>query len=255
MSARLDANQQLNTNDRLVPDNNATFLVMQGDGNLVLIRSDNGAALWASNTSGKPVTHAIMQGDGNFVCYDGNGVAYWATGTWNYPGSYIVLQDDGNLVVYGPNGGSLWTSNTVQNWNPLVADTGDENLATGEWMHSWGSLSGNGLIFGHTHTWCNIDLRGFHGSALPVLLDSNNMVIWPSDPDDQKHTYGVDGVWIGTHDRTDYWSNQIDSTTLANAKKLHLIDYLDPHNQLLNDLGIVEKLLPDVIAAIAAAAA
>jgi hypothetical protein len=254
MTARLDANQKLNINDTLIPDNNTTTLIMQGDGNLVLYRNDNKVALWSSNTWGKPVTSAIMQGDGNFVCYDNNGVAYWATGTWGHPGSYIILQDDGNLVVYGPNGGPLWASNTVQNWDPLVADTGDEHLATGEWMHSWGSVANNGLIFGHTHTWCNIDLRGFHGSALPVLVDATNKVIWPSDPDSQKHTYGVDGVWIGTHDRTDYWSNQIDSASLANAKALHIIDYLDPHNQLLNDLGIILKLLPEVITAIKAAA-
>jgi hypothetical protein len=249
MTARLNATQELNVDDQLIPDNNTTHLVMQGDGNLVLYRNDNGTALWASNTWAKPVTHAIMQGDGNFVCYDDKGIAYWATGTSGHPGSYVILQDDGNLVVYGPNGGPLWASNTVQNWDPFIADTEDESVAPAEWMHSWASVASNGLIFGHTHTWCNYDLKGFHGSVLPVLLDGENppKVIWPPDPDQQKHTYGVDGVWIGTHDRTDYWSNQVDPATLANAKALHLIDYLDPHNQLLNDIGIVGKALSELI--------
>jgi hypothetical protein len=113
MTAQLDPPQQLNVNDKLVSWDGTTTLIMQADGNLVLYREDNGVALWASNTWGKPVTHAIMQADGNFVCYGDNGVAYWATGTWGNPGSFIILQTDGNLVVYKENGSILWASTTV----------------------------------------------------------------------------------------------------------------------------------------------
>jgi len=259
MTATLTANQQLNTNDKLIPDNNTTTLIMQGDGNLVLYRNDNNVALWATNTWGKPVTHVVMQGDGNFVLYDDKGVAYWATGTWTDPGSYVVLQDDGNLVLYGPNGGALWATNTVENWDPMSADTGDENASgqSGFWMHSWASLASNGLISGHTHTWSTLGVKGFHGSVLPVVLDASGKVIWPADPDSQKHTYGVDGFLspFGPHDRTDYWSNTVDAATMANAKAIQLVDYYDPRNQLLNDLGILMKIAPQVIAIIKAAAA
>ena len=103
-------------------------------------------------------------------------------------------------------------------------------------------------------TWCTILLRGFHGSALPLLLDGAGKAIWPSDPDNQKHQYGVDGVWIGTHDRTDYWANQVDPAVLAQAKSLAVVEYLDPKNQLLNDIGIIAKTLPDIIAIIKAIA-
>lgn len=113
MTAQLDPGQQLNVGDTLVSWDGTTKLIMQADGNLVLYRNDNGAALWASNTWGKPVTHAIMQGDGNFVCYDNNGVAYWATGTWGNPGAFVLLQTDGDLVVYKQNGTILWSSTTV----------------------------------------------------------------------------------------------------------------------------------------------
>ena len=113
MTAQLDGNQQLNTDDKLVAGNNTTTLIMQGDGNLVLYRNNNNVALWSSNTPGKPVTHAIMQADGNFVCYGDNGIAYFSTGTWGNPGSFIILQDDGNLVVYRQNGESLWASKTT----------------------------------------------------------------------------------------------------------------------------------------------
>src|SRR5215472_581328 len=90
--------QQLSINDRLMPPTGRTALIMQGDGNLVLYRTDNGKAMWSSSTSGQPVTYAIMQADGNFVCYDADGHAHWATGTNGNPGAYVIVQDDGNLV-------------------------------------------------------------------------------------------------------------------------------------------------------------
>jgi hypothetical protein len=123
MSDRLLPGQQLNINDRLVSPNGKVTLVMQGDGNLVLYRTDTGFALWSTNTWGKPVTHAILQTDGNFVCYDAAGKAYWASNTafgslpfLSAPHS-VVLQDDGNLIIYDTTtGAALWTSNTFQSW-------------------------------------------------------------------------------------------------------------------------------------------
>src|SRR5262249_12537676 len=191
MSDRLEANQQLNIGDRITAPNGKTFLVQQGDGNLVLYRTDNGKPLWASNTWGKPVTHAIMQPDGNLVCYDNSGHAYWAAGTWGHPGCDVVLQDDGNLVIYSPTRNPLWATNTLQDWNPFDADTGDVHVGTGEWMHSWASVASTGLISGHTHTWCTIDLRGFHGSVVAILLDGDGKTIWPPNPQVTKHQYGV----------------------------------------------------------------
>lgn len=115
---RLLPYQQLNINDQLVSNHGRVRLVLQGDGNLVLYRTDDGRALWASNTHGTPVSAAVMQDDGNFVAYAADGHPYWATGTDGHPGSVLVLQDDGNLVVYGPDGAPLWASNTVQHFGP-----------------------------------------------------------------------------------------------------------------------------------------
>lgn len=259
MTSQLNANQQLNTNDVLVPGNNTTKLIMQADGNLVLYRNDNSVALWSTSTWGKPVTHAIMQSDGNFVLYDNSGKAYWATGTWTDPGSHITLQDDGNLVLYGPNGGALWASNTVENWDPMAFDTGAQNASgqVGFWMESQGSMASNGLLSGKTHTWSTLGLKGFHGSVLPVVTDANSKIIWPSDPDSQKHTYGVDGFLspFSPHDRTDYWTNNVDAATVRNAKAITLIDYYDPQNQLLNDIGIIAKTVQEVLPVITAIAA
>lgn len=118
---RLSANQRLNVNDQLVAAGGKTKVVMQGDGNLVLYRTDNGKALWSSNTWNKPVNQAVMQGDGNLVCYGPDGQAYWSTGTSGQPGAWAILQDDGNFVLYGLGGSPLWASNTVQNWEQVTS--------------------------------------------------------------------------------------------------------------------------------------
>lgn len=116
VSDRLRPGQQLHTNEELISANGKVKLIMQDDGNLVLYRTDDNVALWASNTYGEPVTHAIMQDDGNFVAYDDAGKAYWSSDTWGNPGSWVIAQSDGNLVVYNSLGSPLWASNTVQDW-------------------------------------------------------------------------------------------------------------------------------------------
>jgi hypothetical protein len=98
-----------------------TFLVMQGDGNLVLYFAPFGQSvwahpLWASNTAGNSGAFAVMQGDGNLVVY-GSKVCFpappplppqcfnsvlWQSKTSNAGGAsmnYASVQNDGNFVV------------------------------------------------------------------------------------------------------------------------------------------------------------
>ncbi|MEU9480405.1 hypothetical protein [Streptomyces sp. NPDC048191] len=94
-----------------------TRLVMQGDGNLVMYRLRDGAAIWSTHTQGHPGATAVMQTDGNFVVYDAAHVALWSTHTQGNSGAYAVMQNDGNLVGYtstgGPGkGGALWATGT-----------------------------------------------------------------------------------------------------------------------------------------------
>jgi hypothetical protein len=256
MGDQLKAGQQLTVNQELVASNNKTRLVMQSDGNLVLYRNSDNKALWASNTANKPVNRVVMQNDGNLVCYDAGGRAYWATGTDGHPGARLALQTDGNLVVYSTNNNPLWASNTATSWDPMTFDTGDVSVGTGEHMRSWASLASTGLISGHTHTWCTKELAGFHGSVIAVLLDASGKVIWPPNPQVTKHQYGVDGTvsgWFGgPSDRTDYWTNQVDPSVVSQAKSLALINFLDPKNMLLRDLGIAGKTIAEIVAAITA---
>ena len=86
-------------------------LFYQGDGNLVLYRSD-GRPLWASQTNGRSAGRTVMQMDGNLVVYDAGGTPVWASGTNGYSGAWLIVQDDGNLVIYSASGAPLWASGT-----------------------------------------------------------------------------------------------------------------------------------------------
>jgi hypothetical protein len=87
--------------------------VYQADGNLVLYRTSNNAALWASKTRGYSLGVVVMQADGNLVNYSApfNGVN-WAAGTNNHAGSRLLVQNDGNAVIYDKNNKAIWATKT-----------------------------------------------------------------------------------------------------------------------------------------------
>jgi hypothetical protein len=87
------------------------FLVMQGDGNLVLYLEGTGA-LWSSMTNGTGAVQAVMQDDGNFVVYDAGGQVEWSSMTGGYPGATLAIQNDGNVVVYDAASVARFATNT-----------------------------------------------------------------------------------------------------------------------------------------------
>ncbi|MER7951309.1 trypsin-like serine protease [Streptomyces sp. NPDC096079] len=136
--------ETLRPGDELESEN--AKLVMQADGNLVLYHITGGtgrnAALWASNTGGKPGAFATMQADGNFVVYAKDGkvgdasAALWASGTHNNAGARLELQGDANLVVYTKDGGHgigghLWHSDTYPRGSQLASGA---KLMPGWWL-------------------------------------------------------------------------------------------------------------------------
>jgi hypothetical protein len=101
MANSLEPGETLALNQSLTSPSGVWQLSMQMDGNLVLYRAENMQAVWATNTNGQDVQHAVMQQtDGNFVLYLFNGQPAWASDTAGNPGARLILQDDGNLVVY-----------------------------------------------------------------------------------------------------------------------------------------------------------
>ncbi|MGY6238386.1 protease pro-enzyme activation domain-containing protein [Burkholderia ambifaria] len=99
----------LSSGQSLTSGNGANVLVMQGDGNLVLLRQ--GVPQWSSRTYNHAGAYATMQGDGNLVVYSSGGAPLWYSGTSGNPGAATYLQDDGNIVIYAriPS----WSSNTA----------------------------------------------------------------------------------------------------------------------------------------------
>ncbi|MEU9478764.1 hypothetical protein [Streptomyces sp. NPDC048191] len=110
-----------------------TRLVMQYDGNLVMYRKRDGAAIWSTGTHGHDGAYAVMQTDGNLVVYTASGKypvypwgvrpyetptrALWSSHTYGNADAWAMMQNDGNFVIYnstgGPSkGGALWSTGT-----------------------------------------------------------------------------------------------------------------------------------------------
>jgi len=113
MVSSLVPDQDLVAGEQLNAPNQPYSLIMQGDGNLVLYRTDLQRALWASDTVGYPGAHAEMRSNG-FRIVDPSGKLLWVLVL--APNTELTsadLQDDGNFVIKGS--GVPWTTNTVQN--------------------------------------------------------------------------------------------------------------------------------------------
>lgn len=100
----LAAGHVLASNEQLVlqqslrsPDLRMTFSV-QSDGNLLVYFGS--AVLWSAGTYGSQALFLVMQGDGNLVLYGAGYIPVWASGTSGNPGAILVMQSDGNLVIY-----------------------------------------------------------------------------------------------------------------------------------------------------------
>lgn len=76
------------------------FLAFQNDGNVVLYQYP-AIPLWATNTVGSGATELIMQLDGNLVLLNGS-TPVWASFTNDHAGAYLQIQNDGNLVIIEP---------------------------------------------------------------------------------------------------------------------------------------------------------
>jgi hypothetical protein len=86
-----------------------TSLTLDTDGNLAL-RNDF-ETVWSANTSAGPGSYLVMQGDGNLVLYNKSNAPVWNTETNGAGASTLYVQEDGNLVIYN-NAGAIWSSGT-----------------------------------------------------------------------------------------------------------------------------------------------
>ncbi|WP_344215780.1 hypothetical protein [Kribbella sancticallisti] len=84
--------------------NGVYALVMQADGNLVLIKGRT--AIWSSQTYRKAST-VVMQHDGNLAIISGR-TPVWATNTAGSTGAYLAVQNESNLVMYNVRNKAVW---------------------------------------------------------------------------------------------------------------------------------------------------
>ncbi len=105
----LTSGQQVATNEQLRSRHGRYYLIVQGDGNVVLYTAAR-RAVWSSATNGKGGVRLIQQSDGNLVLYAAGNRGVWATGTAGNAGARTVVQDDGNVVVYRAGGAGIWSS-------------------------------------------------------------------------------------------------------------------------------------------------
>lgn len=117
VSDRLETDRELRANDRLTSADGSHYLVMQGDGNLVLYTASN-RALWAAGTNGSGAIRVRMQGDGNLVLRNSASSAIWSSGTNGSGAVRLVVRNDGNVVLLTSAGSVVW-----QAIQPAVQDT------------------------------------------------------------------------------------------------------------------------------------
>ncbi len=115
----LKAGQKLQAGECLKAANHSYYLIMQGDGNLVLYVGTHWVpknAIWNSETGGKGQGphYLAMQGDGNLVVYDCYDQPTWDSKTYHKgaKGHWVVIQDDGNFVLYDGQNKPTWDSKT-----------------------------------------------------------------------------------------------------------------------------------------------
>jgi|GEM_PF-1080310 len=104
----LAPNQYLTPGQRVNHCTMDSFLIHQGDGNVVLYQG--GRARWSLGTFGRSTGLFVMQGDGNLVLYSPQQVPIWSSGTSGNPGARLDLEQGCTLVIRGTDGRALWSS-------------------------------------------------------------------------------------------------------------------------------------------------
>ncbi|MGW4384378.1 hypothetical protein [Kitasatospora sp. NPDC004531] len=115
---------RINSGNNLMPgqwlDSNSVWLLNQPDGNLVLYRKRDGAALWSSGTWNRGKSNLVVSDYPNYGALHlmpVNGAqAIWSVPVKGASGVYGEVQDDGNFVLYNSGHQALWSTGTWGNW-------------------------------------------------------------------------------------------------------------------------------------------
>ena len=93
-----NTNSLPNSPPSLPVQTNRTKLVMQPDGDLVIV-DEKGGIRWRSGTAGRG-SQATFQDDGNFVVVDQTGFTLWSTRTDGHNGAVLQLEVNGDVCIH-----------------------------------------------------------------------------------------------------------------------------------------------------------
>jgi len=188
-SDTLQTGGRMNGGEYLMSSDGSYLLMMQSDGNLVELNSSG--TFWNSHTNGHPGAYLVVQGDGNVVIYASNGTALWNTGQRAI--QTLTIQSDGNLVARNGSGAAVWANSATQGSAGLIYK-GSDTLTVGPSLTDHQFLrssdgryfvlmqpDGNLVLYGpgyhvlwHSHT-------GGHPGAYLVVQGDGNVVIYASN--------------------------------------------------------------------------
>jgi hypothetical protein len=107
----LGPNRALKAGQALFSTNRIYRVIMQSDGNLVLVKNGK-TALWHTTTGKNPGAWAIMQSDGNLIVYSSANKPLWSSKTAIRTGSVLQMLNTGNaVIVHGRT--TVWSTNTA----------------------------------------------------------------------------------------------------------------------------------------------
>ncbi|MFI5529042.1 hypothetical protein ACIA8O_10880 [Kitasatospora sp. NPDC051853] len=99
---------------------NSVWLVNQRDGNMVLYRKRDGAALWSTGTWNQPASTFyaadVYGGSQMYLRVPNSTRMTWSVSFRGQTNVQGKLQDDGNFVIYSQGGQALWSTGTYGNW-------------------------------------------------------------------------------------------------------------------------------------------
>jgi hypothetical protein len=107
---RLAAGQGILVNGFLDSCNGAYRLVAQVDANVVLYRTSDSKAMWATGTNTTFESGLYMGTDGNLVSYGMEGAKLWSSNT-SGANAQFYLRDDGTMFIT-QNGYAIWSTNS-----------------------------------------------------------------------------------------------------------------------------------------------
>jgi hypothetical protein len=88
---------------------NCTFSALLGtDGNFVVYQGSQ--PVWSTNTAGRGGVRMVLQGDGNLVLLNGSNMPLWDAKTANKGAIGLLLSTSGTLAIVDRNSMPVWTS-------------------------------------------------------------------------------------------------------------------------------------------------